>query len=97
MQLKIKQISGLQDIIDTPVSMGLEYSQGFNVSSPSTGNDFETGVLMDYTPFTDSVIQVQVNGLTVEGSYVNKLGAFYFSNDGGITVKSIANLELGDK
>jgi len=95
MQVKIKQIEGLQGIIDTPVAMGVEYSQSFGILVASTGNEFQTGVTMDFRPFADSVIQVQVNGLTVEGSYTDKLGGFYFSND-GITVKSMADLESGD-
>ena len=97
MSVQIKQISGLQDIIDTPVSMGVDYSQSFNVSSTSVGNNFETGVLIDYTPFADSVIELQINGMTEYGSYGNKLGSFYFSKDGGVTAKSMSNLEAGDK
>jgi len=95
MQVKIKQIEGLQGIIDTPVVMGLEYSQSTNILTSSNGNEFQTTVSMDFTPFADSVIQVQVNGLTVEGSYTDKLGGFYFSND-GIIVKSMSDLESGD-
>ena len=97
MQVKIKQISGLQNIIDSPISIGVEYSQSTIISSPSTGNEFQTEVSMDFTPFADSVIQVNINGLLERGSYTDKLGGFYFSSNGGVTVKRMEDLESGDK
>ena len=96
-RIKIKQIEGLQNIIDTPITMGLEYTQTDPIITNITGNNSPTGVFLDYKPFAGSPIQVQVNGL---GEYKNSeslTSEFYFSNDGGTTYKLTTNLQAGDQ
>ncbi len=78
-----------------PTAMGQEYTQ----SSPSeftNGNGSSTGITLDFTPFSDSTVQVYVNGIAVTESYGNKDSEVYFSNDGGVTSRSLANLSAGD-
>jgi hypothetical protein len=88
-KVKIKQISELQGIIDTPLLMGVNYTQTTNFLTSSTGNGFQTGISLDYKPY--SIIKLYVNGMSND-----KLDSFYFSNDGGVTIKSNSNLESGD-
>lgn len=78
-----------------PTAQGQEHSQ----SSPSayTDGDYSsTEITLDYTPFADSTVQVYINGIAVTESYGNRNGEVYFSNDGGLTAKSIASLAAGD-
>lgn len=78
-----------------PTAQGQEHTQ----SSPSLytdGNYASTGITLDYTPFSDSTVQVYINGIAVTESYGNRDGEVYFSNDGGATAKSIATLSVGD-
>lgn len=78
-----------------PVAQGQEYTQSSN-SLYTDGNYSTTGVTLDYTPFADGTVQVYVNGIAVTESYGNRDADVYFSNDGGVTAKSISSLEAGD-
>jgi len=79
----------------TPLVQGFEYSQS-SVSLFTSGQGSSTGVSLDYTPFAESTVQVYVNGMAVTESYGDKSGEVYFSNDGGTTAKTIAQLAAGD-
>lgn len=96
-RIKIKQVEGLQDIIDSPISIGVEYTQTDTIITNITGNNSPTGVFLDYTPFANSPIQVQVNGLGEYKNIESLTSEFYFSNDDGVTYKLTANLEAGDQ
>ena len=64
----------------------------------TNGNYSSTGITIDYTPFSDSAVDVLVNGLGLsEADGDRNEAAVYFSNDGGATAKSIANIEAGDE
>lgn len=96
-KLKIKQIEGLQNIIDSPTTMGIEYIQNYPVVGSATGNNSPTGVFLDYKPFADSAIQVLINGVGEYRNFETLSGTLYFSNDGGVNFKSINNLQAGDQ
>jgi hypothetical protein len=64
----------------------------------TNGNYSATGITIDYTPFSDSAVDVLVNGLGLsEADGDRDAAAVYFSNDGGLTAKTIANIESGDE
>lgn len=64
----------------------------------TNGNYSPTGITIDYTPFSDSAVDVLVNGLGLsEADGDRNAAAVYFSNDGGATAKTIANIEAGDE
>lgn len=65
-------------------------------NNTSADGDY-AGVAITYTPFNDSNVQITVNGLAANlGDGVKTKDAF-FSNDGGTTAKSIADIEAGDE
>lgn len=65
----------------------------------ATNGDYSsTGITIDYTPFSDSAVDVLVNGLGLsEADGDRDAAAVYFSNDGGATAKTIADIEAGDE
>jgi len=80
-QIKIKQVSELQDIINTPVPIGIEYVQESEIMVNTSGNNFPTGIILDYTPFSDSIVQLKVNGLLVDSIDVSSIDIAYYSNN----------------
>jgi hypothetical protein len=64
---------------------------------PTTGNYQSTGLVMQYTPYRDGSVNVLINGISVTEGDGNRNGEVYFSNDGGLTAKSISNIEAGDE
>jgi len=80
-QIKIKQVSGLQDIINTPVPIGIEYVQESEIMVNTSGNNFPTGIILDYTPFSDSIVQLKVNGLLVDSIDVSSIDITYYSGN----------------
>lgn len=79
------------------VAQGSEYTQADLQPADSNGDGSATGITLDYTPFADSTVQVYINGVAVTETYGEKTGDVYFSNDGGTTAKSVADLEAGDE
>lgn len=80
-----------------PVDTGVEVYQRDLTPNATSGNYSATGITLDYTPFSDSAVDILVNGVGVsEGNGVRTSDA-YFSNDGGATAKLIANIEAGDE
>lgn len=64
--------------------------------SATVGNSATTGLAITFTPALDSYVRVSVNGLEyVVGDGVTT-GACYFSNTGGVTARTIANITAGD-
>jgi hypothetical protein len=70
-----------------------------DLSPLATNGDYSsTGITIDYTPFSDSAVDILVNGIGVsEANGDRNAGAAYFSNDGGATAKAIADIEAGDE
>ena len=81
----------------TQVAQGQEYTQSDLTPTESNGDESPTGITLEYTPFADSTVQVYINGVAVTETYGEKTGDVYFSNNGGIASKSIADLEAGDE
>ena len=80
-------------VMEVPVQV----TQGNLTPSASNGNYSATGITMEYTPYRDGSINVVVNGVSVNEGDGVKTAEVYFSNDGGITAKMIANIEAGDE
>ena len=77
--------------------MGVGTSTDLNKISNETSADGDsTGIAITYTPFSDSVVTVKVNGIEVNLGDGVKTESCYFSNDGGDTAKAIADIEAGD-
>lgn len=79
------------------IAVGEEYAQSNLTPLNSNGNESPTGITLDFTPFADSTIQVYINGVAVTETYGDKSGDVYFSADGGVTAKNIADLAAGDE
>jgi hypothetical protein len=79
-------------VIEVPVSI----TQSI-LALPTTGNYQPTGLTMQYTPYRDGSVNVLINGISVSEGDGNRNGEVYFSNDGGLTAKSISNIEAGDE
>lgn len=79
------------------VAQGQEHAQSDLAPLASNGNGSATGITLEYTPFADSTVQVYVNGVAVTETYNAKNGDVYFSNDGGVTAKAVADLVAGDE
>lgn len=81
---------GIETEIDLDQTLdGIEYT-GTN------GNASPTGVIIEYTPFSDSRVDVKINGISVNLGNGVLTKDCYFSNDGGITPKLIKDIEAGD-
>ena len=64
----------------------------------TSGNYSATGITITYTPFSDSAVDVLVNGLGLsEADGDRDSAAVYFSNDGGLTARAIADITAGDE
>lgn len=81
----------------TVVEVPVQVTQGNLTPLASNGNYSATGITMEYTPYRDGSINVVVNGVSVNEGDGVKTAEVYFSNDGGVTAKMIANIEAGDE
>jgi hypothetical protein len=80
-----------------PLAQGIEITQADLIPLETNGDGSPTGITLDFNPFSDSGVQVFLNGIAVTESYGDKTGDVYFSNDGGTTPKSIIDLDAGDE
>lgn len=64
-------------------------------NNTSADGDY-AGITITYTPFSDSNVQVTVNGLGVNVGDGIKTKDCYFSGDSGTTARAIADIEAGD-
>lgn len=79
------------------IQQGVQVYQRDLTPLATNGNYSSTGITITYTPFSDSAVDVLVNGLGLSEADGNRdEAAVYFSNDGGLTAKTIANIEAGD-
>lgn len=62
----------------------------------TTSDGDATGISIGNTPFSDGDVTVQVNGLTVDLGNGAKNEPCYFSGDGGVTARAIADITAGD-
>lgn len=63
----------------------------------SNGNESPTGITMSYSPYQDSYVMVEVNGLSVEVGDGTKDKDAYFSGNGGLVPSNIEELRAGDQ
>lgn len=63
----------------------------------TNGNFSGTGILITFTPFSDSAVDILVNGVGVSEGNGVRTAASYFSGDGGVTARTIANIQAGDE
>lgn len=80
-------------IVETGVSTSADLDQ---TPSVTTGDDSPTGVIISYTPYSDSNVQVHVNGISVNVGDGVKTSQTYFSND-GINARFIADITANDQ
>jgi hypothetical protein len=66
------------------------------VPSNTSADGDTTGIQITYSPFSDGAVSITVNGLGANIGDGTKAEACYFSNDGGASAKSIANISAGD-
>jgi len=77
-----------------PIAQGQEHTQS-HVPNQTNGADSPTGITLEFEPFSDSEVQVFLNGIAVTESYGDKTGEVYFSNDGGATAAAATELLQG--
>ena len=80
-----------------PLAQGEEFTQADLIPLDTAGNYSATGIVLEFTPFADSEVQVYLNGIAVTESYGERDGDVYFSADGGATSKHATELEAGDE
>lgn len=78
---------------ETGVNTGIDLNK---VPSTTSSDGDTTGATITYTPFSDSVVTIKINGMEINLSDGNKLDAAYFSNDSGSTARLIKDVEAGD-
>ena len=91
-------LEGVKDGGDAVVtSTGVNVKDDLNQTAlVTTADEDSTGATITYTPFSDSYVSVEVNGLEVNVGDGAKDEPSYFSADGGTTAKAIADIAAGD-
>lgn len=81
----------------TVQAVGISTGVDLNKRSLVTSSDGDsTGIAITYTPFSDSVVTIKINGMEINLGDGVKTEDCYFSNDGGATARAIADIEAGD-
>ena len=76
---------------------GVDVKVDLDKAPSNTSADGDTtGIQITYSPFSDGAVSITVNGLGANIGNGVKVEACYFSNDGGASAKSIANISAGD-
>lgn len=77
---------------------GVQVYQRDEIPTATSGNYSPTGITIDFTPFADSAVDVLVNGLGLSEANGDRDAApVYFSGDGGLTARAIADVTAGDE
>lgn len=63
----------------------------------TSGNYASTGMTISYTPYADSYVTIDINGMLLDVGNGTRTQHVYFSNDGGLTAKEIKDIEAGDE
>lgn len=88
----------IEDEVGGASEVGIETSSDLNQIPNVTSSDGDaTGVFITYTPFSDSNVQILVNGVDVNLGDGVKTKACYFSGDGGTNARAIADITAGDQ
>ncbi len=67
------------------------------VTKPTNGNSSPTGVYITYSPYYDSYVMVEVNGISVDLGNNKITSTAYFSSNNGITPVEIESIRQGDQ
>ena len=77
---------------------GVETSDDLDwIPNNTTADGDYTGITITYTPYSDSNVQVTVNGLGANLGDGVKTKDCYFSGDNGTTARAIADITAGDQ
>jgi hypothetical protein len=79
----------------TAVQLSIAQTDGA-YAIPTNGNYSSIGLTLSQTPYRDGSVSVYVNGIAVQESYGSRTGEVYFSNNGGLNARAIADLTAGD-
>jgi hypothetical protein len=63
----------------------------------TSGNGAATGITITYSPYYDSYVMVEINGISVEVGNGTKDKDVYFSGNGGLTATTIEEIRSGDQ
>jgi hypothetical protein len=75
----------------------LTYVDKYVNSQATTGDAASTGITISYSPYQDSFVMVEVNGISVEVGDGETDKAVYFSGNNGLTATSIEEIRSGDQ
>jgi hypothetical protein len=67
------------------------------VTKPTNGNASPTGVYITYSPYYDSYVMVEVNGISVDLGNNKMTSTAYFSGNNGLTPVEIESVRAGDQ
>ena len=71
--------------------------KNLQVQSATNGNGSPTGVYITYSPYYDSYVMVEVNGISVEVGDSLTESSVYFSSNNGATTVEIEAIRAGDQ
>lgn len=80
----------------TPLAQGTEHTQADLEPLYSEELKANTGIVLEFTPFANSSVQVYINGVAATESYGDFSGDVFFSRDGGETSLPLEELQAGD-
>lgn len=67
------------------------------VTKPTNGQKSPTGVYITYSPYYDSHVMIEVNGISVDSGNSLMTSTAYFSGDNGITPVDLESIRGGDQ
>jgi len=88
---------GTDNAITPPTGILTYVDKNIQCQFQTNGNTSPTGVRITYSPFYDSYITVEINGISVEIGNGIKTSSAYFSADSGITALTIEEIRGGDQ
>jgi hypothetical protein len=71
--------------------------KNLQVQHATDGNNSPTGVTITYSPYYDSYVMVEVNGISVEVGDSTSESSVYFSSNNGATAVEIEAIRAGDQ
>lgn len=71
--------------------------KNIQVTKATEGNNSETGVFITHSPYYDSYVMVEVNGISVEVGDNIETASVYFSSNNGISPVEIEAIRAGDQ
>lgn len=85
-------------IVTSTIKEGISTYVDKNINPIATAGDHApTGITITYSPYYDSYVMVEVNGISVEVGDGSKEKAVYFSGNNGLTAVAIEEIRGGDQ